>query len=52
LGGCLLYFIEKVILYAGINANWQTAFQGMLILGVISLDCALHRKHKRMEELR
>lgn len=52
LGGCLLYFIEKVILYAGISADWQTAIQGMLILMVISLDCVLHRKHKRMEELR
>ncbi len=52
LGGCLLYFIEKAILYAGISANWQTAIQGVLILAVISLDCVLHRKRKRMEELR
>jgi ribose/xylose/arabinose/galactoside ABC-type transport system permease subunit len=51
LGGCLLYFIEKVILYARIDANWQTAIQGLLILGVISLDCVLHRSQKRMEEL-
>ena len=52
LGGCLLYFIEKAILYAGINPDWRMAIQGMLILTVISLDCVLHRKHKRMEELR
>lgn len=51
LGGCLLYFIEKAILYARIDANWQTAIQGLLILAVISLDCALHRNQKRMEEL-
>lgn len=51
LGGCLLYFIEKVIVYAAIDANWQTAIQGVLILSVISLDCVLHRNQKRMEEL-
>ncbi|MCA9070365.1 MAG: hypothetical protein KDA84_15640, partial [Planctomycetaceae bacterium] len=52
LGGCLLYFIEKAILYAKISADWQTAILGLLILIVISLDCVLHRKQKRMEELR
>jgi ribose/xylose/arabinose/galactoside ABC-type transport system permease subunit len=52
LGGCLLYFIEKAILYASISADWQTAIQGVLILAVISLDCVLHRQRKRMEELR
>ena len=52
LGGSLLYFIEKAILYASISADWQIAIQGLLILTVISLDCVLHRQHKRMEELR
>ena len=51
LGGSLLYFIEKAILYAKINANWQVAIQGLLILAVISLDCVLHRNQKRMDEL-
>ncbi len=52
LGGCLLYFIVKAILYAGISEYWQIAVQGALILAVIGLDCALHRKRKLMEELR
>ena len=52
LGGCLLYFIDKAILYAGISEYWQIAVQGALILAVIGLDCVLHRKRKLMEELR
>jgi ribose/xylose/arabinose/galactoside ABC-type transport system permease subunit len=40
------------MLYAGVNEYWRTAVQGGAILAVISIDCALSRKRKLLEELK
>lgn len=52
LGGLFLYLIGQSMIYAGISEYWRTAVQGAAILAVIGIDCALHRKRKRLEELR
>jgi ribose/xylose/arabinose/galactoside ABC-type transport system permease subunit len=52
LGGLFLYLIGPAMLYAGVNEYWRTAVQGGAILAVISIDCALGRKRKLLEELR
>jgi ribose/xylose/arabinose/galactoside ABC-type transport system permease subunit len=52
LGGLFLYLIGQAMLYAGVNEYWRTAVQGTAILAVISIDCALGRRRKLMEELR
>jgi ribose/xylose/arabinose/galactoside ABC-type transport system permease subunit len=50
-GALFLYFTGQWMTYAGVSPYFQEAITGALILGVIGLDCALHRKRKRMEEL-
>jgi ribose/xylose/arabinose/galactoside ABC-type transport system permease subunit len=52
LGALFLYLIGPAMLYAGVNEYWRTAVQGGAILAVISIDCALSRRRKLIEELR
>jgi ribose/xylose/arabinose/galactoside ABC-type transport system permease subunit len=51
LGALFLYFTAQVLVYAGVNPYFQEAVTGALIIGVIGLDCALHRRRKLLEEL-
>jgi ribose/xylose/arabinose/galactoside ABC-type transport system permease subunit len=51
LGALFLYFTGQVMTYAGINPYFQDVITGAVILSVIGLDCALHRKQKLLEEL-
>ncbi len=51
LGALFLYFTAQWMTYAGISPYFQEAITGALIIGVIGMDCALHRKRKRLEEL-
>lgn len=51
LGALFLYFTGQWMTYAGISPYFQEAITGTIIIGVIGLDCGLHRKRKRMEEL-
>lgn len=50
-GAFFLYFTTQVLTYAGINPYFQDAIAGAVIIAVIGLDCALHRKQKLLEEL-
>jgi hypothetical protein len=40
------------MLYLGISEYWRTAIQGAVIVAVIGVDCAMHRRQKLLEELR
>jgi simple sugar transport system permease protein len=51
LGALFLYLISQLLIYAGASAYLQEAISGAIILLVIGLDCALHRRAKYMEEL-
>jgi ribose/xylose/arabinose/galactoside ABC-type transport system permease subunit len=51
LGAFFLYFTSQVLTYAGVNPYFQDAIAGAVIVAVIGLDCALHRKEKLLEEL-
>ncbi len=51
LGAFFLYFTAQVLTYAGVNPYFQEAVTGAIIIGVIGLDCALHRRRKLLEEL-
>jgi ribose/xylose/arabinose/galactoside ABC-type transport system permease subunit len=51
LGAFFLYFTVQVLTYAGVNPYFQEAATGAIIIGVIGLDCALHRRRKLLEEL-
>jgi simple sugar transport system permease protein len=51
LGALFLYLISQVLVYAEANVYLQDAFTGAIILLIIGVDCALHRKAKLMEEL-
>lgn len=51
LGALFLYFTAQVMTYAGISPYFQDAITGAVIIGVIGMDCALHRKQKLLEEL-
>lgn len=52
LGTFFLYFIAQALIYAGASAYLQDALTGAVILLIIGVDCALHRRRKLMEELR
>ena len=39
------------MIYAGASAYLQEAITGAIILAIIGVDCALHRRKKLMEEL-
>jgi ribose/xylose/arabinose/galactoside ABC-type transport system permease subunit len=51
LGALFLYLVSQVLVYASASAYLQEAITGGIILAVIGIDCALHRKAKLMEEL-
>jgi len=51
LGATFLYLTSQVLIYAGVNPYFQDAVTGALIVGVIGLDCALHRRRQLLEEL-
>jgi ribose/xylose/arabinose/galactoside ABC-type transport system permease subunit len=51
LGAFFLYFISQVLTYAGASPYAQDAIAGAVIVVVIGLDCALHRRRKLLEEL-
>ena len=51
LGAVFLYLAGQVLIYANANAYLQEAITGAVILAIIGVDCALHRKRKLMEEL-
>jgi ribose/xylose/arabinose/galactoside ABC-type transport system permease subunit len=52
LGGLFLYLVGQTMIYAGVSEYWRIAVQGAVILTVIGIDCLLHKKHKRLGELR
>ncbi len=52
LGTFFLYFTRQTLIYGGVSPYLQEVIVGGAIIGVISVDCLLHREHKRMEELR
>jgi ribose/xylose/arabinose/galactoside ABC-type transport system permease subunit len=51
LGALLLYFTSQWMTYAGISPYFQGAITGAIVIGVIGMDCALHRRRKLLEEL-
>jgi ribose transport system permease protein len=51
LGALFLYFTSQLLVYAGASPYIQEAVTGGIILTVIGVDCALHRRAKLMEEL-
>ena len=51
LGALFLYFTSQLMTYAGVSPYFQDAITGAVIIGVIGLDCALHRREKLLEEL-
>jgi simple sugar transport system permease protein len=51
LGAFFLYFTLELLIYAGVSPYFQEVITGMVILSVIGMDCALHRKRKLLEEL-
>jgi ribose/xylose/arabinose/galactoside ABC-type transport system permease subunit/ABC-type Mn2+/Zn2+ transport system ATPase subunit len=51
LGALFLYFTSQLMTYAGVNPYFQDAITGAVIMAVIGLDCALHRRRKLLEEL-
>ena len=52
LGTFFLYFTRQTLIYGGVSPYFQDVIVGGTIIGVIGVDCLLHREHKRMEELR
>lgn len=51
LGALFLYVVAQVLVYAGASPYFQDAITGAIIIVVIGMDCALHRRRKLMEEL-
>ncbi|MBI4325280.1 MAG: ABC transporter permease [Chloroflexi bacterium] len=51
LGAFFLYFTSQVLIYAEASPYFQDAITGAIIIGVIGIDCALHRRRKLLEEL-
>ncbi|PYI82374.1 MAG: hypothetical protein DME26_17880 [Verrucomicrobia bacterium] len=51
LGAFFLYFVLQFLIYAGVSPYLQEVITGAIIIGVIGLDCALHRRRKSIEEL-
>ena len=51
LGALFLYLVSQLMIYAGASAYLQEAITGAIILAIIGVDCALHRRKKLMEEL-
>src|SRR3989442_12494134 len=51
LGAFFLYFVSQVLIYANVSGYFQDAIAGAIVVGVIGLDCALHRQAKLLAEL-
>lgn len=51
LGAFFLYFVSQLLTYAGASPYIQDAMTGAIIIAVIGMDCALHRRQKLLEEL-
>jgi ribose/xylose/arabinose/galactoside ABC-type transport system permease subunit len=51
LGALFLYLTSQWLTYAGVSPYFQEAITGAVIIAVIGMDCALHRRRKLMEEL-
>ncbi|MBM3837064.1 MAG: ABC transporter permease [Verrucomicrobia bacterium] len=51
LGAIFLYLILELLIYAGVSPYFQELIAGAIIVAVIGLDCALHRKEKLLAEL-
>ncbi|MDA1275277.1 MAG: ABC transporter permease [Verrucomicrobia bacterium] len=51
LGSLFLYLLSEFLVYAGVNPYFQEVVAGAIILFVIGLDCAMHRKRKMLEEV-
>lgn len=51
LGAFFLYFISQALVYAGASPYFQDAIAGVVIILVIGIDCALHRRRRLLEEL-
>lgn len=51
LGAFFLYLILELLIYAGVSPYFQELITGAIIIAVIGLDCALHRKSKMLAEL-
>ena len=51
LGAFFLYLILELLIYAGVSPYFQEFITGAIIIAVIGLDCALHRKEKLLAEL-
>lgn len=51
LGALFLYLVAQVLVYAGASPYFQDAITGAIIIIVIGMDCALHRRRKLLEEL-
>ncbi len=52
LGAFFLYFVGQTLLYADVDLYYREAIQGALIVIVIGVDCALHRRQKLLDELK
>jgi ribose transport system permease protein len=52
LGGLFLHFLEQSLIYAGVSPYYRDVVSGLTILSVIGVDCWLHRRARRLEELR
>ena len=51
LGAFFLPFVGQALVFAGVSPYGQEVITGAVILAVIGLDCALHRRRKMLEEL-
>ena len=51
LGAFFLYFLSELMVYAGVSPYFQEVVAGAIIIFVIGLDCAMHRKRKLLEEV-
>lgn len=50
-GAIFLYLILELLIYAGVSPYFQELITGTIIVAVIGLDCAWHRKEKWTAEL-
>ncbi|MBI4601026.1 MAG: ABC transporter permease [Planctomycetes bacterium] len=50
-GAFFLHFAQQLLVYAGVSEYWREVIIGAAILGVIGMDCRLHRRRKLLEEL-
>ncbi|MBI4658569.1 MAG: ABC transporter permease [Verrucomicrobia bacterium] len=51
LGAFFLYLILELLIYSGVSPYFQELMTGAIILAVIGLDCAWHRKDQWLAEL-